>query len=218
MGACWHRNVVWHAEAGHGYALGDCGVVVIRVVVVVVRVRHNVVLHRAYGLAPTNDLLGRRRSPWYNCRCELVTVLMVSQAIQILPEEPVGIGMSPGMSKPLVVISSVTVLLKFDPWLLLYDPGHIVVRHPAYGLAPADNLLGRRRRCLLAAGVKRVGGVVVRHLEYNLPPSKSLLGRCWRADRGSCGLRSSRGFRGGLGLGLEELEGHSGSTLGNLRA
>ncbi len=81
MGACRHRNVAWHAEAGHGYALGDCGVVVIRVPIVVVRVRNNVVLHRAYGLAPTNDLLGRRRSPWYNCRYELVTVLMVSQAI-----------------------------------------------------------------------------------------------------------------------------------------
>ena len=80
MRACWHRNVVWHAKAGHGYAPVDCGVVVIRSVVVVVRVRHNVVLHRAYGLAPTDNLLGHCRSPWYNCRCELVTVLMVPQA------------------------------------------------------------------------------------------------------------------------------------------
>ena len=95
---------------------------------------------------------------------------------------------------------------------------HIVVRHRAYGLAPAKNLLGRRRRRLLATGVKRVGGIVVRHLGYSLAPSKFLLGRRRRADRDCCGLRSSRGFLGGLGLGLEELEGHSGSTLGNLRA
>ncbi len=102
--------------------------------------------------------------------------------------------------------------------VVVVRPRHIVVRHPAYGLAPADNLLGRRRRYLLAAGVKRVGGVVVRHLGYNLPPNNFLLGHRRHADRDSCDLRSSRGFRGGLGLGLEEFEGHSGSTLGNLRA